>query len=166
MPIGDLLLRELEVEAKSTRAMLARVPGDRLDWTPHERSMPLGKLAWHVASIPRIPARIFAAGVFEIGNARPAANVTDYSDFLNELERNLAIARETISQLDDAALFATIDMTRDGAVVMALPKYFILRNVLLNHTVHHRGQLSVYLRLLDIPLPATYGTSADEVAGG
>src|SRR5258708_39709560 len=142
MPIGDLLLRELAMEAKSTRAMLARVPADRLEWTPHERSMSLGKLAWHLASIPRIPARLFAAGVFEIGNARPAANVTDYGDFLNEHERNLFTARETISQLDDAALFTTIDMTRDGAVIMALPKYYVLRNILLNHTVHHRGQLS------------------------
>ncbi len=165
MPISDLLLRELDVEAKATRAMLERVPADRLDWSPHERSMSLGKLSWHLASIPRIPARIFAAGAFEIGNARPAAGVTDYSGFLNELERNLITARETISQLGAAALFATIDMTRDGKHVMALPKYFVLRNVLLNHTVHHRGQLSVYLRLLDIPLPATYGTSADEVAG-
>jgi uncharacterized damage-inducible protein DinB len=164
MSIGDLLLRELQIEAKSTRAMLERVPAGQLEWTPHEKSMSLGKLAWHLASIPRIPARIFAAGTFEISNARPASGVTDYSDFLNELERNLVTARETISQLDDAALFTTIDLKRDGAVVMALPKYFVLRNVLLNHTVHHRGQLSVYLRLLNIPLPATYGTSADEVA--
>lgn len=166
MAIAELLLRELEQEAKATRNMLARVPADRLDWTPHAKSMNLGRLAWHLASIPRIPARIFAAGIFDVGNARPAATVDDVRDFVAEFERNLPIAQETIAQLDDAAMFTTIEMQRDGQAVTKFPKYFILRMILLNHTVHHRGQLSVYLRQLDVPLPATYGTSADEMMGG
>lgn len=166
MRIADLLLRELDNEAKSTLAMLQRVPADRLDWTPHDKSMSLGRLAWHLASIPRVPGRIFGAGGFDVATARPAPGSDEMRDFLAEFERSLAVARETVTTLDDEALFEKVELRRGGAVLTSMPKYFILRTILLNHIVHHRGQLSVYLRLLDVPLPATYGTSADETMGG
>ena len=157
----ELLLQELEQEAQTTRRVLERVPGDRLAWKPHDRSMSLGQLALHIASVPGAIAEItqispFAVPNFEQPSAKSAA------ELLPALEQSLAKARSILRTLDDADL-AKVWRVMDGdREVMALPVGAALRALMLNHWYHHRGQLSVYLRQVGVPVPSIYGPSADE----
>jgi uncharacterized damage-inducible protein DinB len=159
MRIADPILGELDFEARSTRRILERVPAGQLSWTPHRKSMTLGALAWHLATIPSRVKEFLAAGTFDLSSARPTA-ASD--NFLEEFDRNVAAVREAIGALDDAAIRAPFTITKKGEPVATIPVVSFIRSVLLNHSYHHRGQLSVYLRLLDVPVPAIYGTSADE----
>jgi uncharacterized damage-inducible protein DinB len=154
-------LRELEQEANTTRRVLERVPGDRLAWKPHDKSMSLGQLALHVAITPGAIAEItqispFPAPKFEHPSAKSAA------ELVPALDQSLAKARSILQNLDDADL-AKIWRVMDGdREVMALPVGAALRALMLNHWYHHRGQLSVYLRQVGVPVPSIYGPSADE----
>ncbi len=161
MTLANELLAELDRESFATRRLLERVPADKLEWRPHPKSMTLRDLAWHVATIPSRIARIVAAGAYNVADARPA-QAPDVTDFAAELQRSLHEAKEILGRFDDAAMMETFTLTRGGTVVFSMPRAAGVRTVLLNHSYHHRGQLTVYLRLLDIPLPATYGSSADE----
>ncbi len=161
MALARSLVAELEQEGKSTVRMLARVPLDHLDWVPHPKSMSLGRLAWHLASIPATAVRLVGVGRFDLADARPP-QTTNAPDFVAAYERNLAEVVASIGAMDDDALREPFTLLRGGTVVIETRKVVIIRTVLMNHSYHHRGQLSVYLRLLDVPLPATYGTSADE----
>lgn len=159
MRIADPILGELDFEARSTRRILERVPADKLSWSPHEKSMTLGALAWHLATIPKRVQQLLAAGTFDLSSARPPA-ASD--DFIGEFDRNVAAVREAINALDNDAIRAPFTITKNGEPVTTIPAVSFIRSVLLNHSYHHRGQLTVYLRLLDVPVPAMYGTSADE----
>jgi uncharacterized damage-inducible protein DinB len=161
MPIANSLIAELTQEGKSTTRMLQRVPMDKLSWSPHPRSMPLGQLAWHIASIPGIAIGLLAVGAFDVANGKPAP-MPEQPDFAAAYAANLDAVRASLAAMDDVALKAPFTLSRDGAVINELPKLVIIRSILMNHSYHHRGQLSVYLRLLDIPVPAIYGASADE----
>jgi Uncharacterized protein conserved in bacteria len=161
MPLANALVAELEQEGKSTIRMLERVPADQLDWTPHPRSMTLGRLAWHIVSIPSIGMRVIRAATFEVSNAGPPL-MPESPDFVNAFRSNLDTAKATISAMDDEALKAPFTLSRNGEVLNETRKIVIIRSIMMNHSYHHRGQLSVYLRMLDVPLPAIYGTSADE----
>lgn len=154
------LLAEAELEGRSTLRVLERVPADKLDWRPHAKSMSLGQLASHLANIPRTVIRLLEAGEFDLSNARPApqSSGTAAADF----EQNLADMRSYMQKLDDATLLQKFTLRKGDQVIQQFPKIGVLRNIFLNHSIHHRGQLSVYLRLLDVPVPAVYGTSADE----
>ena len=157
----EVLLRELEQEAQTTRRVLERVPDDRLAWKPHDRSMSLGQLALHIASVPGAIAEItqispFPVPKFEQPSAKTAA------ELLPTLDQSLAKARSILQTLDDADL-AKIWRVMDGdREVMAIPVGAALRALMLNHWYHHRGQLSVYLRQVGVPVPSIYGPSADE----
>jgi uncharacterized damage-inducible protein DinB len=157
----ELLLQELEQEAQTTRRVLERVPGDRLAWKPHDKSMSLGQLALHIASVPGAIAEItqispFPVPKFEQASAKSAA------ELVPALEQSLAKARSILQNLDDADL-AKIWRVMDGdREVMAVPVGAALRALMLNHWYHHRGQLSVYLRQVGVPVPSIYGPSADE----
>jgi uncharacterized damage-inducible protein DinB len=159
MRIADPILGELDFEGRSTRRILERVPADKLSWTPHQKSMTLGALAWHLATIPSRVKQLIAADTFDLSTARPPA-ANDH--FIEEFDRNVAAVRDAIRALDDQAIRAPFTITKDGKTVTTIPKVSMIRSMLLNHTYHHRGQLTVYLRLLDVPVPAMYGTSADE----
>lgn len=161
MPLANALVAELEQEGKSTVRMLERVPADKLDWTPHVKSMTLGRLAWHIVSIPAIGMRVLNAATFAVGSASPPP-MPENPDFVNAFQRNLDATKAFIAAMDDDALRAPFTLTRNGVVLNDTRKIVMIRSILMNHSYHHRGQLSVYLRLLDVPLPATYGTSADE----
>ncbi|MDP9361064.1 MAG: DinB family protein [Acidobacteriota bacterium] len=161
MPLANALVAELEQEGKSTLRMLERVPADQLDWTPHAKSMTLGRLAWHVVSIPSIATRLLRAGTFDVANAGPPP-MPENPDFVTAFRRNLDEARATIAAMDDDALRAPFVLSRNGEVLNETRKIVMIRSIMMNHSYHHRGQLSVYLRMLDVPLPAIYGTSADE----
>ena len=157
----ELLLQELEQEAQTTRRVLERVPGDRLTWKPHDKSMSLGQLALHIASVPGAIAEItqispFPAPKFEHPSAKSAA------ELVPTLEQSLAKARSILQKLDDADLAKTWRVTDGDREVMALPVGAALRALMLNHWYHHRVQLSVYLRQVGVPVPSIYGPSADD----
>jgi len=161
MPIIDSILMELDQEAATTRRVLERVPEASLAWKPHEKSMSLGQLALHVATTPGGVAEIVKNDSFEIpGFSQPAA--TSKAELLTALENGIAQAKGILGKMDDATLNAPWILKRGNHVILNLPRVAIIRSILLNHWYHHRGQLSVYLRLLDVPVPSIYGPSADE----
>jgi uncharacterized damage-inducible protein DinB len=154
-------IAELEQEAMTTRRVLERVPNDQMAWKPHEKSMSLGQLALHVATIPGNVAEIAAVSPFQVPPfTQPAAATT--SELLPALDASIAKARTILGGMDNAALAATWRLMHGDREIMALPRAAVLRTIMLNHWYHHRGQLSVYLRALNVPLPSIYGPSADE----
>jgi uncharacterized damage-inducible protein DinB len=161
MPLANALIAELEVEGKSTVRMLERVPLDKLDWAPHPKSLTLGRLAWHLVSIPALAVKLVADGTFDLKNGGPPP-MPESPEFVETFKRNLLAIQSTLSGMDDDALKAPFTISRNGDVLNETRKIVFIRSVMMNHSYHHRGQLSVYLRLLDVPLPAIYGTSADE----
>jgi uncharacterized damage-inducible protein DinB len=162
MAIADSLLMELEMEAKTTRRVLERIPEDKLAWKPHDRSMTLGQLASHVAGAQGFLATAASADTFEFSSvgAPPPANTRQ--EILDSFTQNTAKAKELISKMDDARLMAIWTATMKGKTLMAVPRIGVIRSLIMNHIYHHRGQLSVYLRMLDVPVPSIYGPSADE----
>jgi uncharacterized damage-inducible protein DinB len=161
MRIIDGLLGELEQEAATTRRVLERVPGDRLDWRPHPKSMTLGQLALHVATVPGGVAEIASQSPFQVPEfTQPAA--ASAAELVPALDASVARARKLLGGLDDAALAAPWKLMKGNREVMTIPRAAVLRSIMLNHWYHHRGQLSVYLRQLGVPLPSIYGPSADE----
>ena len=161
MPAIHALLQELEQEAETTRRVLERVPNDRLAWKPHAKSMSLGQLALHVAMVPGMVATIAAQPEVQAPEfVHPSAGSA--AELVPALNASVAKAKEVLGGLDDAALGATWRMKRGESEILAIPRGALLRSIMLNHWYHHRGQLSVYLRELDVPLPSIYGPSADE----
>jgi uncharacterized damage-inducible protein DinB len=159
----DPLFAELDQEAATTRRVLERVPDKKLGWKPHAKSMSLGQLALHVATIPGAVAKFLMNDGLDIGvvtSERPEAKSA--SDLLPALEQSIKTAKEVLTGLDDQKAMAPWKLTRAGKELFAAPRIGVARTIMLNHWYHHRGQLSVYLRLLDIPVPSIYGPSADE----
>jgi uncharacterized damage-inducible protein DinB len=162
MAIIDGMLQELEQEAQTTRRVLERVPEDKLAWRPHPTARTLGELAMHVAIVPGAVAEL-------IGSPSPAQvpQFTDpilksASELIPVLDESIAKAKKVLGGMDDAALMATWRMMQGERELFALPRVALLRSIMLNHWYHHRGQLSVYLRELGVPIPSIYGPSADE----
>jgi uncharacterized damage-inducible protein DinB len=160
---AQALLAELERESVSTRRVLERVPADRLGWQPHPKSMSLGQLALHVAKIPGNIARMAQrdgvdAATVDFNPPSPAGA----ADLLPALDGGLADAKSFLMGLDEAAAAASWRLSAGPREVFTMPRLGLIRNLMLNHWYHHRGQLVVYLRLLDVPVPAVYGRSADE----
>jgi uncharacterized damage-inducible protein DinB len=165
MTVADLLL-ELEQESQSSRRILERVPGDALDWTPHEKSMTLGQLAMHIANVPGAIAEVSRNPAFDVNTIIPRPTASNTDQILRSLEESLARARSILESMTDADLLAPWRMMNGEEVIFAITRGDLLRSVMLNHWYHHRGQLTVYLRLLNVPVPAIYGDSADERALG
>lgn len=161
MAIIDDLLQEMDQEAQTTRRVLERVPGDQLGWRPHEKARTLGQLALHVATVPGAVAELAAQSPVQIPNV-PDGSPASVSELLPALDQSVAKARRTLGGMDDAALTATWRLMRGEHEILAMPRAALLRNVMLNHWYHHRGQLSTYLRALGQPVPSIYGPSADE----
>jgi uncharacterized damage-inducible protein DinB len=162
MRLVDPILAELEQEAQATRRVLARVPDAHLSWRPHPKSFSLGQLALHVATIPGNVAQLAAADVLPEPPrfVQPAA--ASAAELLPAFEASLAQARQVLSGFDDAAMLRPWRLLSGGHELMALPRAAVLRTIMLNHWYHHRGQLLVYLRMHDVPLPSVYGPTADE----
>src|SRR5262249_20074647 len=137
MNLTKPILAELEFESASTIKMLERVPREKFDWRPHAKSMTLGQLAWHVATIPRTIGQALDAGEFNIENARPAGQPAPDADLVAEYKRNLEAIREQVGALDDAAVMQTFTLRRGERVLQTIPKIAVLRNIFMNHTVHH-----------------------------
>jgi uncharacterized damage-inducible protein DinB len=161
MPIIDSILREIDQEAATTKRVLERVPEAKFAWKPHAKSMSLGQLAMHVATTPGGVAEIVRNNSVEVPQfARPEA--TSKAELLSALDNSVAKAKDMLRKFDDAALNEPWSLKRGNHVLLSVPRFGVIRSILLNHWYHHRGQLSVYLRLLDVPVPSIYGPSADE----
>ncbi len=157
----DTFLMEIDQEAATTRRVLERVPNDKLSWKPHPKSMSLGQLALHIAMIPGRIAQMISQDTFESsGFTQPEAKSAH--EVIATHDESVTKAKDYLKTLDDQRLGATWRLTRDGREILAMPRVAVVRTVMLNHWYHHRGQLSVYLRLFDVPLPSIYGPSADE----
>ena len=161
MRLVDSILMELEQEAQTTKRVLDRIPENKLAWRPHPKSYSLGQLALHIASAPGNVAGIAAQDTAEAPNfSQPEAK--SRQEVLDTFSKSLESAKATLKNMDDARLASPWSLTKNGRVVMSVPRIGFLRSVLMNHVYHHRGQLSVYLRMLDVPVPSIYGPSADE----
>jgi uncharacterized damage-inducible protein DinB len=158
----DVLLAELEQEAKATERLLSRVPQEHLSWRPHPKSMSMGQLALHVATIPGHIAELLAADSFVAvpPSAQPEAATS--AELVPTMKAGVARARQLLGGFDDAAMAATWRLMAGDREIMAMPRAAFARTVMLNHWYHHRGQLMVYLRMHDVPLPSVYGPTADE----
>ena len=157
----EALIQELEQEAQTTRRVLERVPGDRLAWKPHAKSMSLGQLALHVATTPGGVSEIVRQSPFPMPEfTQPSA--TSAAELVPALEQGVARAKENLRAIGDAGLGNMWRVVDGDKEVMAMPVGAVLRSIMLNHWYHHRGQLSVYLRELNVPVPSIYGPSADE----
>ena len=155
------LLQELESEAEATRRVLERIPTEHLGWRPHARSFTLGQLALHVATIPGAIAGMSRQSPLQVPKfQQPAA--TSAAELVPALDASLAAARRVLQDLDDAVLGETFEVVDGDRPVMTMPVGAVLRTIMLNHWYHHRGQLCVYLRQLEIKVPSVYGPSADE----
>ena len=156
------LLQELEQEAPATRRVLARVPGDRLDWRPHERSMSMGQLANHLAQLPRGIVAASLQPSFDPVALTPPVPPAGIDALLATFDDAMTYVRATLGAMSDADLDIPWKVMRGEKVLFTMPRRAVLRTILLNHSYHHRGQLTVYLRLNGVPLPSVYGPSADE----
>jgi uncharacterized damage-inducible protein DinB len=167
MPMRDALLAEFDDEMKTTRRFLERVPEDKPTWKPHEKSMPLARLAAHIAELPGWAGMIITQDTFDIappGAAPFKPNVMRSHEQLLELfDKSAATGREAIAKVTDEDLAKPWSLLRGGQPVFTLARGVVLRRVAFSHVIHHRAQLGVYLRLNDVALPSSYGPSADEV---
>jgi uncharacterized damage-inducible protein DinB len=161
MAMIDGLLQELEQEAQTTRRVLERVPDAHLNWKPHPRSMTLGQLAMHVAIVPGGVAEAAAQPAIQ-RPMFPQPSPSSASELVPMLEDSVARARQALGGMDDAAMNATWKVLDGDRELMVVPRVAFVRSIMLNHWYHHRGQLSVYLRQLNVPVPSIYGPSADE----
>lgn len=159
-------MAEFEQEAAGTRKMLERVPEDKFDWKPHEKSMPLGRLAGHIAESAAWAKEVvegdeldFAQSDYEPYTPQKTA------ELLERFDEFAAIFSQALAGRSDEEMLAQWTMRSGDHVIAKLPRIAAIRGFVLSHTYHHRGQLSVYLRLLDVPVPGVYGPSADDTAG-
>ncbi|WP_428306492.1 DinB family protein [Lacipirellula sp.] len=162
--IGTSLLAEFEQELGPTRKFLERVPEERLAWRPHEKSMTAGQLALHIAQVPEGVLRLSEpdeAPVPDLSSERPQPAAL--REILDALNQSAAYLRQTLPTIDDERMSETFRVTQGGHVVVSLPRAAFLRSIMLNHWYHHRGQLGVYLRLLSVAVPSSYGPSGDEM---
>lgn len=165
MNMNQAFLQELENEMANTRKTLERVP-DNMDWTPHPKSMTMGKLAQHLAEIPDWVTKTIAADSYDLSpvGAPPykPEPVKSGKEALAMFDKNLAEAKAALASTNDADLMKPWSLKMAGNTLMTMPRAVVIRNFVLNHNVHHRAQMGVYLRLNDIPVPSIYGPSADE----
>lgn len=161
MPIAGTILKEFEEQAVVTRKFLDRLPEDRLTWKPHEKSMTAGQLAYHLAFVP--------GGVIQFVQNSPA-QAPDFNfpqpatkaEILKTFEDSIATVRSLLPALDDKKIQETWRLVQGDKELLALPRAQFIRDIMLNHWYQHRGQFSVYLRILNVPVPASWGPSADE----
>jgi uncharacterized damage-inducible protein DinB len=161
MRLADSILLELDQEAQTTKRVLDRIPNDKLAWKPHPKSFSLGQLALHIAAVPGHVAAAAVPDTMEVPNF-PRPEPKSSQEVLDTFSQSIESAKDTLKKMDDAKLMSMWSLTKGGMVFMSVPRIGFIRSILMNHTYHHRGQLSVYLRLLDVPVPSIYGPSADE----
>jgi uncharacterized damage-inducible protein DinB len=162
MPLVDALLPEFDHEMTTTRKVLERVPEDKFNWKPHAKSFSVGELATHVANLPTWGTETLTKSEIDLAGGQRVAALASKAELMAAFDRNVAVTRAALTGKTDAELLAIWSLKRGGKTIFSMPKTAVLRSFVLSHLIHHRGQLSVYLRLLDVPVPSIYGPSADE----
>lgn len=170
MSIAQSLLPEFDQEMATTRKILAVVPEGRNDWKPHQKSMTLGRLAGHVAELPMwgvMTINETEIDIAPVGMARPwePGIFTTQAETLKSFDEKVTACRAAIAKASDADLMVPWSLKAGGRVLMTLPRVAVLRSFMMNHLIHHRAQLGVFLRLNDVAIPGSYGPSADESRG-
>jgi len=161
MKLAEQIVAELENEAQTTKRLLERIPDGKLSWKPHVKSFSLGQLALHIAAVPGGIAGAVMSDTMEAPNfAQEEAKSRD--EVLKTFTKSITAAKDTLNTMDDSKLNSSWSLTKNGRTIMSMPRVAVVRSIMMNHVYHHRGQLSVYLRLLDVPIPSIYGPSADE----
>jgi uncharacterized damage-inducible protein DinB len=161
MSMTTAFLQEFDNEAATTRRVLERVPSDKLAWKPHPKSMSLGTLALHIAGAPGVCSGWAVEDVTSF-KGEPTPTPTSTEEILATHDNSVKATKENLGTLGDEGLKAMWSAKAGDATLMTMPKAVLVRAIVMNHWIHHRGQLSVYLRLLDVPVPSIYGPSADE----
>lgn len=163
MTLAATVFADLEHELASTRTMLSRVPAAHLDYSPHPKSWSLRKLATHLTDMPNYGLITITTSELAFDGTRPPTpELHTAEEFVALFDSHVTAFRAALAAATDEALQATWTATFGGQVVMAMPRVAVLRNMVVNHMIHHRAQLSIYYRLLDVPLPPLYGPTADE----
>jgi uncharacterized damage-inducible protein DinB len=164
--ISAALLPEFDHEMATTRTTLERVPEDKFDWAPHQKSMKLGQLASHLADMPSWGTVGLKQDSMDLapegGAPYQPFQAASRTQVLERFDKNVAAASAAIADTDDPEYMKPWSLLRSGQTLMTMPKIAVVRSFMINHIIHHRGQLSVYLRLNDVPVPSIYGPSADE----
>jgi uncharacterized damage-inducible protein DinB len=164
MPLVDALLPEFDHEMTVTRKLLERVPEDRFDWKPHQKSYSLGQLAQHVATLPMWGGVTLSQSEIDVGSHERLPQVDTRSALLALFDGHVATTRAALVGKTDAELMVPWTLKNNGHVVFSMPKAAVWRSFVMSHLIHHRAQLGVYLRMQDVPLPPMYGPTADESA--
>jgi len=161
--LNQPFIEELKQEAVSTKKMLERIPNDKFDWKPHEKSRTLGQLASHIADLPGFLNSVLTMDELDFakGDYKPYETKTP-EELMNLFKEKLDEVLQTLQNTSDEKMQANFTLRSGDNVIATLPRIIAVRSMALNHIIHHRGQLSVYLRLLNIPVPGMYGPSADE----
>jgi uncharacterized damage-inducible protein DinB len=165
MAISNALLPEFDNEMANTRKTLERVPDDKFAWKPHDKSSPMGNLAGHLANLPSWASLAIHQDSLDLapgGVPVSTPPLNSQAEVLETFDKNVAGARAAIAGASDEQLFQSWTLMANGKTIMSLPRVAVLRSFVMNHLIHHRAQLGVYLRLNDIPVPSIYGPSADE----
>jgi uncharacterized damage-inducible protein DinB len=162
MSLVQPLIDEMVQEGATTRRVLQRVPQDKLAWKPHEKAKSLGQLATHIASVQGNLATMLQGSSAEAGSAGPEVVPETTDELVALFDAKLETAKSMLSKIADDDLPSAWSMTRQGKTMISMPKIAVIRSIILNHIYHHRGQLSTYLRILDVPVPSVYGPTADE----
>ena len=162
MSISQSFLEEFEAQAPVTRKFLERLPEDKLTWKPHDKSMTAGQLAFHIASVPGGIVRFVQANPAQAPAAFTFPQPASRAEILAALDESVATVRSLLPKFDDHAMTETWRMMAGDRELMAMPRAAFVRDVMFSHCYQHRGQFSVYLRLLNIAVPASWGPSADE----
>ncbi|HEY2545611.1 MAG TPA: DinB family protein [Candidatus Acidoferrum sp.] len=162
MSIAQSLLAEFETQAPVTRKFLERLPEDKLTWKPHNKSMTAGQLAYHLASVPGGIIRFVQSNPAEAPESFQFPQPASRQEILKMFEESIATVRSQLPAFDDAAMRETWRLVAGGQEVLAQPRAEFVRDVMLSHWYQHRGQFSVYLRMLDVAVPSSWGPSADE----
>ena len=164
MPLIDSLLPEFDREMGLTRRVLERVPDGQFAWKPHEKSMSLGRLAEHLAELPQWATMTLKESGIDMATRRPPEyrSPATRAEVLAMFDQNQKDARASLVGKTDGELFAPWTLRNQGKEIFTMPKVAVMRGFVMNHLIHHRGQMSVYLRLQNVPVPSIYGPSADE----
>jgi uncharacterized damage-inducible protein DinB len=162
MSLSQALLPEFDQEMSNTRRALERVPADKFDWQPHAKSFSMGKLAFHLAHLPAWGKTTIETSELDVAAPFDLPKPATTEELLAFFDQNVAEARAALAGAADEIFFQPWTLRAGEQIIFSMPKVAVMRGFVMNHIIHHRGQLTVYLRLNDIPVPGLYGPSADE----
>jgi uncharacterized damage-inducible protein DinB len=166
MTIGQMMLGEFDQEMQGTRKVLERVPDDKWDWKPHEKSGTMGWMASHVANLPSWAAMTIHTDHLDYapvdGPGYEPPKITNQKELLTQFDKNVADTRKALADVSDEDIMKPWTLLAGGQTIFTMPRVACIRGMVLNHLIHHRAQMTMYFRSLDIPVPGLYGPSADE----